>query len=293
MTEVGFIGLGNMGGALARRLSDAGHRLVVCDREPDRMQAFIMRGAVSASSPKAVADRTETIISCLPSCEASLEVARQISTGTQVRTYVETSTIGRDTILAIDEICAPKRIVLIDAPVSGGPRGAEAGTLAMMVAAAPDSVARIRPLLDAMAGRLFVVGVAPGLAQICKVVNNAISLSTLVLSCEAIVLGVKAGVDARVLVDVINASSGRNSATSEKIPKSVLTRSFDFGGPLGAGIKDLDLYMQEARSLGLPSHSVANFVQLWAYANGHLDQKADFTTIVKCFEEWAGVEVKG
>jgi 3-hydroxyisobutyrate dehydrogenase-like beta-hydroxyacid dehydrogenase len=293
MTTIGFIGLGNMGGAIVRRLLLAGERPVVFDLSAEACAAYAARGAVVAASAQDVAQQADVTFACLPSGKASLDVARAVAAGGRSRVHVEMSTIGRKTISEIAGVLRAHDIALVDAPVSGGPKGADAGTLAVMVAGAPATVEKVRPALAAIAGKLLVVGAEPGLAQVCKVVNNAISMTTLVVSCEAVVAGVKAGMDARTLIDAINAGTARSSATADKITRSVLPRTFDYGAPLWGGIKDLELYLDEAQSLGLPAFSVSNTLQLWNYAVGRLDPDGDFTTIVKCFEEWAGVEVKG
>ena len=140
------------------------------------------------------------------------------------------STIGTAAIKEIAAELAKKNIVTLDSPVSGGPRGARAGTLATMVAGEHAAFERVKPMLEALARNVFYVGDKPGLAQITKLANNMISAAGMLAAFEASAMAVKAGVDARTLIDTVNASTGRNSATMDKFPASVLTRSFDYGG---------------------------------------------------------------
>jgi len=292
MDTIGFIGLGNMGASLADRLIGAGRRLMVFDLRADRAAELGSRGAVVADCARQVGENSRVVFACLPSREASLSVASEVAATRTLEVYVEMSTIGAETMSAVARMLDPD-IATIDAPVSGGPRGAKAGTLSIMVAGSAEVIARIRPLLDLMGGKVFVVGHRPGLAQICKLVNNAISFTALTVSCEAIVLGVKAGLDAATLIDVINASTGRNAATIDRFPACVLPRTFNGGGLLGGVIKDIELYLAEADRLKLSAPSVRNTLEVWSKAVERLDPSQDFTNIVRYFEEHAGIEVKG
>jgi 3-hydroxyisobutyrate dehydrogenase-like beta-hydroxyacid dehydrogenase len=290
--HIGFIGLGNMGGPMAARLRAAGHALTVFDIDAPRMVPLAKAGATIAASAKSVGDAAGIVIVSLPSVDASLAVAAQVLQGACVHTYVETSTIGRATIEAIVKL-APPRVAVIDAPISGGAAGARAGTLAITLAGAASAVRALDPALAAVAARTFHVGEAPGLAQVCKLANNAITFAAMVATCEAVVVAVKAGADPAVLIDAINAGTGRNAATVERFPKSILPRTFDGGAPLGGAAKDLALYLDEASELGVRTELVQRTYDSWEDCMRVIDPESDYTNIIRYFEQRAGIEVKG
>jgi 3-hydroxyisobutyrate dehydrogenase-like beta-hydroxyacid dehydrogenase len=126
-----------------------------------------------------------------------------------------------------------------------------------------------------------------------KLANNLLSATAMAITSEAMVMGVKAGLDPRVMLDVINAGSGRNSASQDKFPKAILPRTFDFGFTTELMYKDVKLFLQEAEAMGIPMWVASAVGQLWSLANSQIGPQEDFTTIVQCVEKWAGVEVKG
>ena len=141
-------------------------------------------------------------------------------------------------------------------------------------------------------GKTFYVGEKPGLAQIAKLANNLLAAAAIVLSSEAVAMGVKAGLDAKTLCDIINAGSGRNSATQDKFPKAVIPRTFDFGFATGLSYKDVRLCLDEAEALGVPMVAGAAVRQMLAITNAKFGPESDFTSIARVVEEWAGVEIK-
>jgi 3-hydroxyisobutyrate dehydrogenase-like beta-hydroxyacid dehydrogenase len=165
------------------------------------------------------------------------------------------------------------------------------GTLAVMVSCRKDTFSIVDPVLKTF-GKTFYVGEKPGLAQIAKLANNLLAAAAIVLSSEAVVMGVKAGLDARTLIDIINAGSGRNSATQDKFPRAILTRTFDFGFATGLSYKDVRLCLDEAESLGVPMIAGAAVRQMLAITNAKFGPDSDFTSIAKVVEEWAGVEIR-
>src|SRR5512140_1175999 len=288
----GFVGLGHMGGVLARRLMAAGHSLIVHDRNPQACRQFAADGVRVAESPRAVADLAPVVFLCLPSIEASREVAGGLAGGGALQVLVETSTVGPAAMRELASMMAAHNVAVVDAPVSGGPRGAQAGTLSLMHAGSKDALARVLPQLSAIAARRFDVGSEPGLAQVCKLVNNAISAAGMVAACEATVLGVKAGLDAGTLLAAINAGSGRNAATLDKFPKAILTGSFDYGGPLGLMLKDLSLFIAEANACGVPGVMAPAALQAWQEAVRRSGFDADYSRLIRHLEIDAGVEVR-
>jgi 3-hydroxyisobutyrate dehydrogenase-like beta-hydroxyacid dehydrogenase len=181
-------------------------------------------------------------------------------------------------------------IGFVDAPVSGGRGGALAGRLSLM-AACPDVLwDEVEPLL-AVFGRVFHVGEAAGQGQMMKLVNNMLSAAALAITSEGVALGVKAGLDPKVMIDVLNSSSGANSATADKFPRAVLPRSFDFGFQTGLALKDLRLCVDEAKANDVPM-LVGNIVcDLLAVTQSLHGPRSDFTRLARVIEQWAGVEI--
>lgn len=179
---------------------------------------------------------------------------------------------------------------MIDAPVSGGLKGARNGTLAVMVSGPKAAFETARPVIENF-GRIFFMGEVQGSAQTMKLANNLLAAAALAISSEAVVMGVKAGLDPKVMIDVINASSGRNSATEDKFPKSVLPRTFDFGFATGLSFKDVRLCVDEAEAMGVPMVVGSAVRQLLSVTNQLYGPESDFTCMVKTVETWAHVEV--
>ena len=294
--RIGFIGLGVMGGPMAQRLINAGHALVVHDIDAGAMQRLTTIGASPARSAKDVADRTSTVFVSLPTPQVVREVAlgaQGVIRGKQVRVFVDLSTTGTVVEKEVAAALAGRDIAPIDAPISGGAQGANAGTLAVMVAGDRVTIDRLRPLFQVF-GTVFVAGARPGQAQMLKLLNNLLSLSALAMSCEAMVAGVKAGLDPDLMIAAINAGSGRNTATLDKIPRAILTRSFDFGFPISGALKDVGLAVDECQALGVPMWVGNAARQLWQYAYAQGETKRDMTTLITYLEKLAGgVTVKG
>jgi 3-hydroxyisobutyrate dehydrogenase-like beta-hydroxyacid dehydrogenase len=294
--KLAFIGCGAMGAPMAERLIDAGHSVRVYDPNPTATAQLVACGAVAAASPRDAAMGSEIAFACLPSPEVSRQVALDpagIAACRELGVYVEMSTIGSTAVKEIAEGLDKTGIAVLDAPVSGGPRGARAGTLSTMVAGPRTALEKAKPYLETIARNVFYIGEAPGLGQVTKLANNMISAAGMAVAFEASAMAVKAGVDARVLIDTINASTGRNSATMDKFPASVLTRSFDYGGKLSIMYKDVLLCLEEARALNVPMWVGANVVQLWFHAMTEGRGNDDYTTLIKMIENWAGVTVGG
>ncbi len=295
MTEtIGFIGLGNMGGPMARRFLAAGYGLSVFDVRGDAVAALVALGARAAASPAAVASEAETVIVSLPTPDIVKQVALGpdgVVTGNRIRTLVDLSTSGPDMARELAAALAERDIAFVEAPVSGGVAGARAGTLAVMVSCPDAQYPAIGNLLKTV-GKVFHVGAEPGLGQTMKLVNNLLTAAALAISSEAMTMGAKAGLDPRVMLDVINAGSGRNSATQDKFPRAILPRSFDFGFSTGLMQKDVALYLRQAEKMGVPTDLAGAVGALWQDALEQFGAASDFTNIVKCVEQRAGVEIR-
>jgi 3-hydroxyisobutyrate dehydrogenase-like beta-hydroxyacid dehydrogenase len=296
MTTFAFIGCGAMGAPIAERLIDAGHTVRVFDPRAEAMAPLIARGGIAAASPRDAANGAETAFACLPSPEVSRAVAvgpDGVNGSESLRTYVEMSTIGSTAVKDIAAALAGKNIVTLDSPVSGGPRGARAGTLSTMVAGEHATFERIKPLLQAIARNVFYVGDTPGMGQVVKLANNMISAAGMLAAFEASAMAVKAGVDARTLIETVNASTGRNATTMDKFPAAVLTRSFDYGGKVSTMYKDVHLCLEEAKHLKVPMWLGANVVEMWHMGMAQGRGEDDFTSLIQMIEQWAGVVVGG
>jgi 3-hydroxyisobutyrate dehydrogenase-like beta-hydroxyacid dehydrogenase len=293
--EIGFIGLGKMGTPMARRLIEAGHRLTVFDTAAQALDRLVALGAQAAASPKDIADRCETVLASLPSLQASLDVATGaggVIEGSRVKRFVDLSTVGSQMAVRIHGLLAKNNIVQIDCPVSGGVGGAEKGTLAVMVSGPRAHCDMLKPALGVI-GKVFFIGEKPGSAQTMKLANNFLSATAMVATSEAVVMGVKSGLDPAVMIDVINAGSGMNTASRDKFPRAVLPRSFDFGFATGLMVKDVRLCLDEMKSLGLSMEVAEAVGRLWETVIRDMGPESDFTEAIKPIEKAAGVVVGG
>ena len=293
--EIGFIGLGKMGFPMARRLIEAGHQLTAYDTRKEVLDKMVALGAKTGASPKDIADGVETVMASLPSLQASLEVATGVGgviEGTRVKRFIDLSTIGSQMAVKIHDLLKAKNIVQLDSPVSGGVGGAEKGTLAVMVSGPRADFETIKSAL-AVIGKPFFIGEKPGSAQTMKLTNNLLSATAVVATCEAVTIGVKSGLDANVMIDVINAGSGMNTASRDKFPRSILPRSFDFGFATGLMVKDVRLALEEAKSLGMSLEVAEAVGRLWETIYREMGPESDFTSAIKPIEKAAGVVVGG
>lgn len=294
-SHFGFIGVGRMGGLMAGRLLDAGHSLTIFDTNAAAVAALAERGAKPVNSPAGVGEAAEIVFASLPTPAIVQNVALGESgliRGGKVKTFIDVSTTGPRVAAAVAKGLAEKNIIAVDAPVSGGLAGARNGTLAVMVSCPRAVYDGLEPILKNF-GKLFFIGEKAGMAQTMKLANNLLAAAALAITSEAMVMGAKAGLDAKTMIDVINVSSGRNSATQDKFPRSVLPRTFDFGFATGLSYKDVSLCLDEAEALGVPMVVGSAVRQLLAVTNALYGPDSDFTSICKSVEQWAKVEVKG
>lgn len=282
-----------MGGRMARRLIHAGYPVTIYDTDAAAVRCLTDLGARSVESPAAVASAAEIVLASLPTPPVVEAVAlgpHGIAQGTRVKVFIDVSTTGATYAKRVAEGLAARNIVAVDSPVSGGIAGAERGTVAVMVSCPQSTFDQVKPVLEVI-GKVFHVGTQPGQGQTMKLLNNLLSATAMAITSEAVVMGVKAGLDPRQIIDVINSGSGRNSATQDKFPKCVLPRSFDFGFAIGLLNKDIRLCMQEAEALGVPMVVGSAVRQLLAIATASEGADADMTELVKPVENWAGVRV--
>lgn len=278
---------------MARRLIQAGYHLIIHDLSEGSVRPLVELGAHAVDSPAAVASEAEIVLASLPTPPVVETVAlgpKGIAEGSRAKIFVDTSTTGSPYARRIAQGLAEKNIVAVDAPVSGGLSGAAKGTLAVMVSCPEETFRTVKPVLEHL-GKLFLVGSQAGQGQTMKLLNNLLSAAAMAISSEAVVMGVKAGLDAQQVVEVINAGTGRNSATQDKFPKHILPRTFNLGFALGLLDKDIRLCLEEADALGVPMVVGSAVRQLLAIAMASEGQDADMTEMVKPLERWTGVTV--
>lgn len=291
----GFAGVGRMGALMAPRLLKAGYAVHVFDISQDAMVGMEKLGANSAASIADLADQAETIFLSLPNPEIVHGAALGkdgLLEGNKVKRVVDFSTIGPRMAGIVATALAAKNIIYVDAPVSGGLKGAREGTLAVMVACPKAVFAELEPILKTF-GNPFHLGEVAGQAQTMKLANNLLAAAAIALSSEAMVMGVKAGLNPKVMLEVLNTSTGRNSATQDKFPRAILPGTFDFGFTTGLSYKDVKLCIDEAEAMGVPMVCGAAVRQMLAVTNAMYGADSDFTSMCRVVESWAGVEVRG
>jgi len=291
----GFIGLGNMGAPMAGRLLDAGYGLIVHDVRQAAAGPILARGARWAGSPADVAAAAMTIITIVPSSkevravfESSQGILGALQTGALC---IEMTTADPSATRELAPAVEARGAHLIDAPVSGGVRGATDGSLAIMVGGPAALLERARPVLERMGKNIFHAGPL-GAGHAIKLVNNMCSGGILALTIEAVAVAAKAGVDPVRAIEIIQASSGRSNASDYKFPKFILNGAFDAGFAIRLMLKDVDGYGRLAQEGGVPSPvgRAATEIYRMAVARGMGD--LDHTAIARLIEEWAGIQLR-
>ena len=292
--HLGFIGLGKMGVPMASRLIAAGYQLTVYDIRKEGVDALVAKGATAAASPAAVASAVETVLLSLPDPAIVRKVALGadgVIAGARVKTMLDLSTTGAGAAQEIAAGLAARGIAGVDAPVSGGVTGAVNGTLAVMVACPKPLFDALEPMLKHI-GKVFFIGERPGMGQTMKLANNFLSATAMAATSEAIAFGVKAGIDPATMVDVINAGSGRNTASESKFPKAILPRTFDFGFTTYLMHKDVKLCIEEATAAGVAMPVATVVRDQWQRTLDEFGGDSDFTNIAQMVERAAGVVIR-
>lgn len=290
--SLGFVGVGTMGRPMARRLVEAGHTVIVYDRDEAAVAELNAAGAQVAASVREVADRARIVFTSLPTPAIFKQVALGeggLIDGSAIKVLVDLSTVGSRIEKEVAEGLLAKGIETVDAPVSGGAAGAKKGTLAIMAAGSPIALEEVRGLFDVL-GKTFVVGDKAGQGQLLKLLNNMLSSTAFAITSEAFVAGMRGGLDPEVMMSVINAGSGKNGATLDKFPKHVLPGTFDFGFPVGSVCKDIGLAVDECQALGVPMWVGSVARQMWNYAAMQDGAARDMTELVKYVERWSSVD---
>ncbi|RJQ76089.1 MAG: NAD(P)-dependent oxidoreductase [Desulfobacteraceae bacterium] len=297
--RIGFVGLGNMGFPMAGRLAEAGFAMSVNDLSPEVQQRFVEKhGASSAGSPAAAARNCELVITMLPDGKAVQRVvlgdnreagmAEVMAPGSILLDMSSSAPLGT---VQLGEALKERGIHLVDAPVSGGVPKAKDGTLAIIAGGDSAVVQRCRPVFDVLGGRIFHSGPL-GSGHAVKALNNMLSAAGLIAAAEVLLVGRRFGVEPTVMNDILNASTGRNNSTENKMERYVFSRSFSSGFSLDLMVKDLTTAADLSRELGVPAVLSQTCRELWAAARASLTKGADHTDVVRFFEQLAGVRLE-
>ncbi len=295
--QIGFIGLGLMGKPMARNLMKAGFPLTIHARHPEKVQDLVSEGARLVASSRAVGEASDVVITMLPNSPEVEEVVlgeTGVLAGARAgMTIIDMSTIAPDASRALASRCAERGVVFLDAPVSGGSTGAEAGTLSIMVGGNQQAFAACRPLFEAMGSpeKIFYVGPS-GSGEVVKIANNLLCGVIAAASAEAMVLGVKAGVDVESLAKIIGVSSGASWQLSTVFPLRVYNGSFQPGFMTDLLYKDLGLALDLGAANGVPLELTALTREMYARAREAGYGRADYSAVIKLLEEQAGTEVR-
>lgn len=290
--EIGYVGLGAMGGALARRLM-LSHKLHVLDLRPDVVQGFTDKGAVPAQNGAALAAACDMVLTCLPRSENVREaifgpggLAEGLLPG---KILVDQTSGDPDVTRTMAAELAERGVTLIDAPVSGGPAGADAGTIAIMVGGPLEAFEKVRPYLESISPNVMHCG-ATGNGHVVKIVNNTIAACNRLAMYEAVAVGKKYGLTLQTMSDVINKSSGRSGATERTLP-AMLKGEQASNFAIGLMLKDVSLGAKLGINAGAPM-LIANVVRGMLQAGTYeLGESANLDDIVQQIEAWADVKI--
>ncbi len=275
---VGFVGLGKMGGPMAANVAAASPGLVCFDVAGT--EARIPPGATAAASISDVARRCATVLVSVPDGAATLAVASQMAAteAKVVETVIDLSTIGPRAAAEAAALLGDAGIAYCDGPVSGGAAGARAATISLMFAGPADVLEAHRALLESFTGNVFRVGERAGQGQAMKLANNFLSATALAATSEAVAFGVAHGLDMATMIEVLNVSTGRNSATTDKFPNRILTGSYDAGFSTAHMAKDVGLFVDGAGQVKTANGVAAAVAETWHDCDVDLPG-SDFTEI--------------
>lgn len=293
-TEIGFIGLGSMGSRMVKKFLGQGLRVCVYDVNRAAVQSAVALGATEAASPAQVASQTSTVLVSLPTPDVVRAVAlgsEGIIHGSKIKIYVDLSTTGTSTAKQVGDALAGRGISVLDAPVSGGPIGVDAGSLAIMVSGDRQTFETVKPILGIIGSGTTLVGDKIGQGQALKLLNNMLVATTWAAACEAATLGAKAGLDPEVMATMLNKSSGRSWVTENLLAKHGVTRTFNFGFRLSLMMKDVRLALEEAEHLGVTMFTSRAAGQIYSHAMAHGSADADYTALLRTIEEWGNTIV--
>ena len=286
-SALGFVGLGNMGGPMATNVADAGFELWCLDAAGTDERLPV--GAHVATDVADVAHRADTVFLSLPSGDATLAVVSRVAAVSirRATTIIDLSTVGPAVATQAAAMLAEVGVTYVDGPVSGGAAGARARTISLMFGGPAAVLDAHRAVLDAFAGNVFHVGERAGQGQAMKLLNNFLSATALAATSEAISFGLAQGLDMTTMIDVLNASTGRNTATSDKFPNRIVNGTYDAGFHTALMTKDVKLYLDSVNASGTADGIGRAVVELWQQANVAL-AGSDFTEVWRFVSGQAG-----
>ena len=293
-SRVGFVGLGNMGWPMAGRIVDAGFATTVFDSDPSVLEEFADEFSVEAAADlEALGAQCDLVITMLPTGQIVREVllgeggaATTLRAGAIVIDMGSSAPTGT---VRLGEDLGPSGIALVDAPVSGGPPGAEAGSLTIMIGCDDEAtIERCRPVLGVLGSTLLVTG-GLGSGHAAKAINNFVAAAIISATSEGLILGQRFGLDPATLLGVINASSGRSAPSEGLFPSQVVTGAFSFGFSIGLMAKDVGLAAGLARELGATLPLCQLTEETWNEARDTLGVATDFTAIFQHIETRSGL----
>ncbi len=291
---IGFVGLGNMGGPMTTRLVRAGHTVLGVDPNPVAEKAATKNGVEIVDSVATLTRRAELVVLMLPTSNVVDDVvACMLAVPKPDRATRVVIDMGSSEPLRTRELATKlgaEGIILVDAPVSGGVVGAVEGTLTIMVGGDEATVAEVSPLLSELGSHVVPVGTA-GAGHAVKALNNFLSATHLLATNEAALVAAKFGVDPTVLLAVVNTSSGRSGSSELKLPRYVLTRSFDSGFSAALLEKDIGIATRLADAVGVDPVIGAAVLDQWQSLNAELAAGSDHTEIITPLERRYGTEV--
>lgn len=292
--QIGFVGLGTMGGPMARRLAEQGHRVIGYDVDAARAARVREGGVTLATSPAGTAEQADAVLSSLPDPaalrRAYLGADGVLTTAKAGATFIDLSTVDPDTWREVAVAARAKGVDALDAPVSGGPAEAGSGKLVFLVGGEPAVLERCRPLLLTLGTEIHHVGPL-GSGQIIKLVNNVMSIGNVAVAAEAMVLGVKAGMDPQRLFDILSTSGGRSHHFLKRFP-NVLAGDFTPYFGIGLSRKDIALALGMAAKLEVPMLVASTVRQVYEAAHAQGFGQLDMAAVTKLYEHWTGVTVR-
>jgi len=294
-TTIAFVGVGAMGTPMLGRILSAGFPTVVRDLDDAATKPFASSAKIADSTAEAAA-LADILVGCLPTLAAYEDLIfgpDSICFAGRLKLYVHAGTTGPQFVHKTAAVLASAGIATLDAPITGGAQRAREGRLTVIASGAHDDFEQAYEFMSSYADNLFHVHSEPGQAQIMKMINNVLSVSNLAIASEALLLGAKAGLDARTMIEIVNKGTGQSDATLVKIPNEILTGRFAHGGALHITEKDLKAFLDTAVEFGIETplaRSVAG-----AYHEAILSgssPREDLTAVIHHMEARAGVRLR-
>lgn len=274
---------------MVSQLLDDGHDVIAFDLDEEAVQTRVEEGAEPADSAVSLAERSEIVLLSLPGPDDVIAVVEEIEPGlVSGDVLIDATTLTPSTTNAIADELTEAGVSVLGAPVSGGRSGAATGTLSIMIGGDENVFEAQRPVFESIASDIFYIGEQPGHGHAMKLVNNYLSFVAMICTSEAVVMGEQIGLDKETMIDVFNASSARNTATSYKYPEHIIPKEYDMEYPIQLVEKDMQLLMDVSQNTKTPFMAGGTIYQIINYIRGELGPNADYTEIYKYFDKVMG-----